>query len=437
MLNAPQLSAKHFLVYGLARSGLAAVGFLLRSGARVTAWDDNAAQRTRVAQDYPAANLADWPDAPLGGLAGIVLSPGVPLNTHPLAAAARAAGVPLLGNMELFQWARPLLPPHKVVAITGTNGKSTTTALIHHVLADAGIPAALGGNIGAPVLAEAPLPAGGVYVLELSSFQIDLATTFAADVAIYTNLTPDHLDRYDGMAGYAAAKARLFAMQRPGAVAVIATDDDWTRAAADALPAGQKLVRVSRADVAPADQARWPALRGPHNAQNVACARAALHALGVAPEAIEAGFASFGGLAHRMQIIGTKNGVTYVNDSKATNPTSVAPALQAFEHIHWILGGHPKTDELDACLPHLAHVRAAYVIGEAAPMFHRILGSHVPVEDCGTIDAAVRRAAAAAQKGDTVLLSPACSSYDQFRNFEERGHAFEAAFRALATEGNA
>jgi UDP-N-acetylmuramoylalanine--D-glutamate ligase len=246
-------------------------------------------------------------------------------------------------------------------------------------------------------------------------------------VAIWTNLTPDHLDRYDGMPGYAASKARIFAMQKPGGHAVIATDDDWTRAAADALPKGLALTRVSASDVRVQDQARWPSLQGPHNAQNVACAVAAARLAGVSDAAIERGLRSFPGLAHRMEIVATVRGVRYVNDSKATNPTSVAPALQAFDSIHWILGGQAKTAELDACLPHLKAVKAAYVIGEAAPLFETILSPLLPVSNAGTLDAAVAGAARAAVDGDTVLLSPACASFDQYRDYEARG----AHFRAL------
>jgi UDP-N-acetylmuramoylalanine--D-glutamate ligase len=431
-IAAPALSGRRYAVYGLARSGLSALRFLARSGASAVGWDENAAQRDSARAAFPDLALQDFATLDLGGVDGLIVSPGVPLNRHPLAARARAAGCPILGDMELWQQARTDLPPHRLVGITGTNGKSTTTALLHHLLETAGLAARLGGNIGLPVLDADPLPGGGIYVFELSSFQIDLAQTLACDVAIWTNLTPDHLDRYDGMAGYAASKARIFAMQKPGGQAVIATDDDWTRAAAAALPAGLALTRVSAADVRAADQARWPSLQGPHNAQNVACAVAAARLLGAGDDAIERGLASFPGLAHRMEIVGTVAGVRYVNDSKATNPTSVAPALQAFAGIHWILGGQAKTAELDACLPHLKGVKAAYVIGEAAPLFETILAPHLPVTSAGTLDDAVTRAAAAAVPGDTVLLSPACASFDQFRDYEARGAAFRALVGTLA-----
>lgn len=430
-VSAPSLKGRRFAVYGLARSGQSALRFLARSGAQAVAWDENAATREAAAAAFPGVELVDFATLDLTGVDGLVVSPGVPLNRHPLTARARAAGCPILGDMELWQQARATLPAHRLVGITGTNGKSTTTALIHHLLETAGFAARLGGNIGLPVLDADPLPAGGVYVFELSSFQIDLAQSLACDVAIWTNLTPDHLDRYDGMAGYAASKARIFAMQKPGGHAVIATDDDWTRAAADALPAGLSLTRVSAGDVRAQDQARWPSLQGPHNAQNVACAVAAARIMGADAAAIEEGLRTFPGLAHRMEIVRTVRGVRYVNDSKATNPTSVAPALQAFENIHWILGGQAKTAELDACLPHLRAVKAAYVIGEAAPLFETILKPHLPVSKAGTLDVAVAGAAAAAVAGDTVLLSPACASFDQFRDYEARGAQFRALVEGL------
>jgi UDP-N-acetylmuramoylalanine--D-glutamate ligase len=431
MLAAPSLAGRRYAVFGLARSGLAVLRFLARSGAQALAWDEAPAAREAAATAIGDLTLADPMAADLAGFDGVVVSPGVPLNRHPLAARAEAAGIPVLGDIELFQMARAHLPPHRLVGVTGTNGKSTTTALLHHLLAEAGVMARLGGNIGLPILDQPPLPAGGVYVLELSSFQIDLTHGLGCDIAIWTNLSPDHLDRYDGIGAYAAAKARLLAMQPPGGQAVIATDDAFTRTAADAAPPHVRVTRVSAADVAPHEQARWPALGGPHNAQNVACAGAAARLLGVGEQAIEAGLASFPGLPHRMETVGTRRGVRFVNDSKATNPASVAPALQAFSGIHWILGGQAKAAELDACLPHLGGVRAAYTIGEAGPMFATLLEPHVPVTRSGTLDAAVTAAAAAAAAGETVLLSPAAASFDQFRDYEARGSAFRAAVEAM------
>lgn len=424
MITAPVFHGKRFAVLGLARSGLASAQALLASGAEVLAWDSREEARAAT----PAGvQLADPLVADLTGCDGLVVSPGVPINRHPIADRARAAHVPILGDIELFAMARPSLPAHKVVGITGTNGKSTTTALIHHILAGAGLPARLGGNIGLPILSQQPLPAGGIYVLELSSFQIDLTHSLACDVAVLTNITPDHLDRYDGFADYAAAKERLFTLQHADQIAVIATQDDASKMIASRI--NHRLYRVSA--MQEKDTSRWPALQGPHNAQNIACARAVAQALGVNDAAIEHGLQSYPGLPHRMERVAQKGGILFVNDSKATNPTSTAPALAAYPKVHWILGGQAKTDDLDACAPFFSHVAAAYVIGEAGPMFARLLQPHMPVTQAGTLDAAVSAAAAAAQPGEVVLLSPACASFDQFRDFEARGDVFRQAVEAL------
>lgn len=429
MITSPAFSGKSYAVLGLARSGLAAVEALLASGANVMAWDSKEEARASAAGlRRGTLRLADPLATSIYGYAGIVVSPGVPLNRHPIAERARQAKVPVIGDIELFAQARPSLPAHKVVGITGTNGKSTTTALIHHLLKTAGVPTMMGGNIGLPILAQEPLPEGGVYVLELSSYQIDLTQSLDCDVAVLLNLSPDHLDRYDGMDDYAASKARLFAMQSPDHAAVIAAEDDYTRAIA-AQVTGRKIL-VSSAQVK--DQSLWPSLQGPHNAQNVAAAVAVARELGLGDAAIASGLASYPGLPHRMERVAEKKGVLFVNDSKATNPTSTAPALAAYPAVHWILGGLPKSDELDACEPYLGHVRAAYTIGEAGPMFADLLRPKVKVEECGILDRAVGAAAQAAQAGEVVLLSPACASFDQFKDYEARGDAFRAAVEALA-----
>ncbi|APX66824.1 UDP-N-acetylmuramoyl-L-alanine--D-glutamate ligase [Sphingomonas sp. gentR] len=428
MIVSRDWAGKRYAVLGLARSGAATVSALLAGGASVVAWDSDPAKREAFAA-HDRLSIAPLDD--LSGFDALVVSPGVPLNTHPLAAAARAAGVPVIGDIELFAQARRNLPPHKVVGITGTNGKSTTTALVHHILKTAGVPTLMGGNIGLPILGQAPLPEGGVYVLELSSYQIDLTQSLDCDVAVLLNITPDHLDRYDGFAGYAASKARLFAMQSAGHVAVVGTGDEASAHIAQGL-AGRTddLVTIATSGI---DQSRWPALQGPHNAQNAQAAIAVARALGIAEDAIEAGLRTYASLPHRMQHVATRNGVAFVNDSKATNPESTAPALAAFPRVHWIVGGKRKGDDLDACTPHLGHVVAAYTIGEAAPLFFDLLKDKVPVVDqSGTLEAAVAHAAAAAQPGDTVLLSPACASFDQFRDYEARGDAFRAVVEALA-----
>lgn len=432
MITSAAWRGKRYAVLGLARTGAATVRALAASGADVLAWDTNEAARAAVADAGAALTIGDPLAADLTGYAGMIVSPGVPINRHPIAAHARAAGVPVIGDIELFAQVRGDLPPHRVVGITGTNGKSTTTALIHHILSTAGIPARLGGNIGLPILGQEPLPAGGVYVLELSSYQIDLTHSLDCDVAVLLNITPDHLDRYDGFAGYAASKARLFGMQTKGHAAIIGIGD-----AASANIARQVALSGRSGDVtkiAPGacmDQSRWPALQGPHNAQNALAAIAACEALGIDRAAIDRGLETFPGLPHRMERIATRNGVLFVNDSKATNPESTAPALAAYPRIHWILGGVAKTDNLEACRPGFGHVVRAYTIGDAGPMFERLLTGTVPVEAAGTLAAAVARAAALAQPGEVVLLSPACASFDQFRDYEARGRAFVEAVETL------
>jgi len=427
VITSPIWRGKRYAVLGLARSGGATLRALVASSAEVTAWDSNEAARMAVS----GATIANPEEIDLAGFHGLVVSPGVPINRHPVAAKARAAGVPIIGDIELFAQARADLPQHKVVGITGTNGKSTTTALIHHILETAGLPARLGGNIGKSILGEDPLPAGGVYVLELSSYQIDLTTSLDCEVAILLNVTPDHLDRYDGFDAYAASKARLFAMQSGDHAAIVGIGDAASAAIARSLSArGEHLTKIAPGVCM--DQSRWPSLQGPHNAQNALAAIAAAQALGVPEDAIDRALVSFTGLAHRMERVGTHHGVAFINDSKATNPESTAPALAAFQHIHWILGGQAKTDDLDACAPWFGHVARAYTIGEAGPRFAALLEPHMPVEQSGQLAAALKSAAARATTGETVLLSPACASFDQFRSFEDRGDQFRALVEALA-----
>jgi UDP-N-acetylmuramoylalanine--D-glutamate ligase len=430
MITSSAFAGKRYAVYGLARSGVATVDALLASGAEVMAWDVNEAARAAVAD---RARIADPLSTAIYGYSAVVVSPGVPINKHPIADRARAAGVPLIGDIELFALARAELPPHQVVGITGTNGKSTTTALVHHLLQTAGAPSAMGGNIGLPILGQQPLPAGGIYLLELSSYQIDLTQSLDCDISVLLNVAPDHLDRYDGIDDYAASKARLFAMQSPDHLAVIAVDDEFTRAIAGQVEGLKVLVQSS--DVK--DQSRWPALQGPHNGQNVAAAVAVARSLGVPDELISAGLASYPGLPHRMERVTERNGVLFVNDSKATNPASTAPALAAFPpnpepRLHWILGGIAKSDDLEACDPFIGNVRAAYTIGQDGPRFADLLRPRLPVRECGELGTAVDVAAHAARSGEVVLLSPAAASFDQFTDFESRGAAFRAAVEALA-----
>jgi len=466
VITSSAFSGKRYAVLGLARSGLATVEALRASGAEVTAWDSREDARNKLlpgtgrgtahravegttgakapalvkpsspstgfAGSPPRAGedivLADPLAQDLTGYAAVIVSPGVPLNKHPIAAHAARFGVPVIGDIELFAQARAELPQHKVVGITGTNGKSTTTALITHILETAGIPTLMGGNIGLPILSRDPLPTGGVYVLELSSYQIDLSFSLDCDVAVLTNITPDHLDRYDGFEAYAASKERLFAMQSPSHVGFIAGEDEASRA----IAARHSHLIILPAAHDPAQKA-WPALQGPHNAQNARVAIAVAKRLNVAAAKIDEALRSYPGLPHRMQRIAERNGVLFVNDSKATNPTATAPALGAYPQIHWILGGLPKSDDLDDCAPYFGNVVAAYTIGEAGPMFAQLLRkAGKRVVESGMLEQAVQEAAGAAKAGEVVMLSPACASFDQFSDYEARGDAFRRVVEGLS-----
>jgi len=431
VIVSPSWRGERFAMLGLARSGAATVRSLVASGARVYAWDSDATKFEQFADLHgQELGFEDPTQIDLTGFAGVVVSPGVPLNRHPIAAKAKAAGVPVIGDIELFAQAREYMPSNRVVGITGTNGKSTTTALIHHIVETAGIPARLGGNIGLPILGEEPLPIGGVYVLELSSYQIDLTFSLDCDVAVLLNITPDHLDRYDGFEGYAASKARLFELQSKDHDAVIGIGDDASAKIARSLSArGEHLFKIAPGVCM--DQSRWPSLQGPHNAQNALAAISACQALGIPEDAIDRGLETFQGLPHRMERVGTVNGAQYINDSKATNPEAAAPALAAFDDIHWIVGGQAKTDNLDACAPYFDHVRMVYTIGEAGPKFYEMLRGKLVTGYYETLANAVQAAHANAEPGETVLLSPACASFDQFRSYEDRGDQFRELVRAL------
>jgi UDP-N-acetylmuramoylalanine--D-glutamate ligase len=434
-------------VLGMARSGLAVARALASAGADVLAFDD----RQEAVADTPfrSGSAADVP-----GLALLVPSPGVPLThprPHPLIQAARDAGVPIRGDVDLFA---SLLGPRPVAGITGTNGKSTTTALVHRLLVAAGVDAVMGGNIGRPVFELDPGPADRTFVLELSSFQLDLCESLRCRVAVWLNLTPDHLDRHGDLAGYVRAKERIFANQLNGDAVVIGVDDAPSREAAARLQAagrspvtvtltGQPDAAISVRDgrlfedgVEIADLRPLLNLRGRHNWQNIAVAYAAVRALGLAPAQAVAGLPTFRGLPHRMEEVARAAGVLWVNDSKATNPDSAEKSLVSFPHIFWIAGGKPKPGGFRSLRPVLANVRAAYLIGAAAAEIAADLGDLVPVHQSGTLDEAVRAASAAARAAGAeeaaVLLAPACASFDQFANFEARGEAFRALAHAEA-----
>ena len=469
MIPVPGFEGQKVAVLGLARSGLAAARALAAGGAEVLAWDDGQEARERAAAE--GFSLCEFArEGALAGVVRMVVSPGIPHlypapNRH--VAAALAAGVPVDNDVGLFfralgraEWARMDAPP-RVVAVTGSNGKSTTTALIHHLLEAAGRPVQMGGNIGRGVLDLDPPGDGEVLVLELSSYQIELARALTPDVAVFLNLTPDHLDRHGGMGGYFAAKRRLFAEGGPDR-AVIGVDEAEGRFLAGQMAEAAEDVRVIRVSsgqrlggpnlagrgwavfarrghlaewrrgrqVASCDLRGMAGLAGAHNHQNACAAWAVARALGMGPKDIAEGLASFRGLPHRSQLIAEKRGVRYVNDSKATNAESVAHALAAFARVRWIAGGLGKEGGIAACAPHLGHVAKAYLIGHSAREFALQLGA-VPHEVCGTMAAAVALAAAEAEPGEVVLLAPAAASFDQYPDFEARGADFAALVERL------
>jgi UDP-N-acetylmuramoylalanine--D-glutamate ligase len=459
MIPVTTFAGKKLALFGLGASGLASASALLAGGADVIGWDDNPDTVARATSaGIPTADLRhiDW-----SRISALVLAPGVPL-THPAphwsAGLAQAAAVEVIGDIELFcRERRAHTPDAPFVAITGTNGKSTTTALTGHLLGLAGRDPQVGGNIGTAILSLEPPCAGRVHVIEVSSYQIDLAPTLDPSVGILINVTEDHLDRHGTLREYAAVKERLVAGVQENGTAVVGVDDNWCAAAADRIErAGKRVVRVSvRRPLADglyveAEQIMQAAggsaraivhiggigaLRGVHNAQNAACATAAALALGLSPEAIQQGLVSFPGLAHRMEQVGRLGRVLFVNDSKATNSDSTAQALACFSDMFWIAGGKPKTGGIGALAGFFPRIRKAYLIGEAAAGFAQELDGHVPHVVAGTLDRAVELAASDAAASDVrdpvVLLSPACASFDQYRNFEIRGDKFRELVRAL------
>jgi UDP-N-acetylmuramoylalanine--D-glutamate ligase len=459
VIPATTFAGKKVAVFGLGGSGLVGASALLAGGADVIGYDDNAQSVAKAAAaGIPTADLRtiDW-----SKVAALVLAPGVPL-THPVphwtVDLARKANVEVIGDIELFcRERRKFAPDAPFVAITGTNGKSTTTALIAHLVASAGMDAQLGGNIGTAILSLAPPRADRVHVIECSSYQIDLAPSLDPSVGILINLSEDHLDRHGTMEHYAAVKERLVAGVPEGGTAIVGVDDDWCRQIASRFEdAGKNVIRISarqeltsgiyvsarrimRANGVDAEQIAElggiGSLRGLHNAQNAACATAAALVLGLDPKAIQAGLRSFPGLAHRMEEIGRRGAVLYVNDSKATNADSSAQALACFPNIYWIAGGKPKTGGIESLRGFFPRIRKAYLIGEAAQEFAATLGNGVPHDIVGTLDKAVAAASRDAETSTAaepvVLLSPACASFDQYPNFEVRGDAFRDLVRAL------
>ncbi|MFN4172280.1 MAG: UDP-N-acetylmuramoyl-L-alanine--D-glutamate ligase [Pseudorhodobacter sp.] len=464
MIPVQGVTGQRVAVLGLGRSGLATARALRAGGAAVLVWDDGQDGReTAGTEGFELADLTR--DAAWEGIDLLVVSPGIPhLYPAPHAAIARALtlGVPVDNDIGLFfrslatkDWDTFDNAP-RVIAVTGSNGKSTTTALIHHILEVAGRACQMAGNIGRGVLDIDPPGEAEVIVLELSSYQTDLARALTPDVAVFTNLSPDHLDRHGGMGGYFAAKRRLFSEGGPDR-AVIGVDEVEGRFLANLIgqgPADDRVIRISSGakldgfgwavfarkghlaewrkgrQVASIDLRGVAGLPGAHNHQNACAAYAATRSLGLAPKLIETALHSFAGLPHRSQMLRDRAGVRFVNDSKATNVDSAAKALQAFPRVRWIAGGLGKDGGIAALSPHLGSVVKAYLIGHSARDFALQLGQ-VPHEICETMDRAVTRAAEEAEAGEVVLLAPAAASFDQYPNFEKRGEDFAARVAAL------
>ena len=444
-------------LFGLGGSGLITAQALNLGGALLDVWDDSEVSRAKAAA--LGLNLVDLSRQDWSHYKALILTPGVPL-THPephwSAIKARAAGVEIIGDIELFVRERANIAPNApFIAITGTNGKSTTTALITHILREAKFDVQMGGNIGIAILALEPPSdnrdhaANRVHVIECSSYQIDLAPSLNPSVGVLLNITPDHIDRHGTFANYAAVKQRLVTKST---LAVIAVDDDATSAIADQMP---KAIRVSAKALADvyfnaglildksgnvlADLTKASALRGQHNGQNAVAAFAACAALGVAHATIAAAFLSFPGLAHRMEQVAKVGDVLFINDSKATNADAAEKALLSFDTIYWIIGGKAKDGGIAPLASLFPKIVKAYLIGAASDEFAATLTGKVPFEHCGTLDVATQSAArdaAASQKPAVVLLAPACASFDQYPNFEVRGDAFRAQVQNLAQAKN-
>ncbi len=449
MFAATSFKNKSVAVFGLARSGISCALALAAGGANVFAWDDSEPSVEKAkTEGVPITNLHTVDFKTLDSL---ILSPGVPL-THPephwTVVKAKQAGIEIIGDTEAFS--REVAGSGaKIVAITGTNGKSTTTALIGHVLKFAGLDVDVGGNIGLAVFNLRSPAKDRIYVLELSSFQIDLMPGLKPDVGILTNLTPDHLDRHGTMANYSAVKARMFAHIGDG-TALVSVDDEWCAAIAEntahvsrvsvvkevlhgiCAPDGVLKDKQNGQWVSEIDLRPMPSLKGRHNWQNACMAYGAARALGVSVDVIAAAMKSFPGLAHRMQQVAVVNGVPFINDSKATNADAAEKALASFDHIYWIAGGISKSGGIEPLAPYFPKIKRAYLIGAAAESFAQTLQGKVDYVMCETLERAVKAAAQDAKQHAVVLLSPACASFDQYKNFEVRGDAFVEFVSQLA-----
>jgi UDP-N-acetylmuramoylalanine--D-glutamate ligase len=426
----PVFANRRYAVLGLGKAGLPAARALRAGGAEVFAWDDGEAARAAAAE-FPLVLPQDIP----GAIDALILSPGIPHllpAPHPAAVWARERGVPVLTDAELlFQAVRGAGSKAKFVGITGTNGKSTTTALLAHILSVAGVPNAAGANLGPAALSLPLLPDDGVYVLEMSSYMLERIATLRFDVAAMLNLSPDHLDRHGDMAGYAAAKRHVFDRQDADCTAVIGVDDALSRAMATELAAGPaRVIRISSSDIRGLNV---PALPGAHNAQNAAAARAMARVLGVDEAVIAEGLRSYPGLSHRQADIGDIDGVRFIDDSKATNADAAARAMACYDRFIWIAGGTAKEGGIESLAPLFARVEKAFLIGRDAENFAAVLATHGVANDVvGTLECAVPAALACARAtgAKTVLLSPAAASFDQFKSFEHRGEVFAALVKA-------
>lgn len=457
MITIPNIAGKIVGVVGLGKSGRATVASLLGSGAKVMAWDDGENSRIAAQKEFPNITISPVESWDYTQLASLVMSPGIFL-THPAVLAAQKQGVEVIGDIELLYRAQPNA---RYVCITGTNGKSTTTTLIAHVLKSCGKRVEVGGNLGMPALALAPLEADGIYVLELSSYQLDLVRTTRFQTALMLNISPDHLDHHGSMENYVDAKKHIFDRMQKSDVAVVGIDDATSESIARELIVGKRQCVIPISAQKPmqngvfvthgvvhncfglreamGDIRSVKSLQGEHNWQNAAAAYAACLVNGCEHEAMIAAMQTYGGLAHRMEWLGEIAGVQFVNDSKATNADAAEKALKTYDNIYWIIGGVAKEGGIATLVKYFPKVRHAYTIGEAADDFANTLAGQVATTACGTLEKAFAAASADALrdgiKGAAVLLSPACASFDQFANFEVRGQAFVSCFEKLKAGG--
>jgi len=425
MISLDAYKGKTVAVLGLGKAGLAAVDAFEAAGATVLRWDDKQAE----ALDLHHFSEWDW-----ASIDALIMSPGIPLThpkPHPAVAFAHDHNVRIIGEVDLLAEAQP---DATYVGITGTNGKSTTTALIAHILQTAQLKIQVGGNLGVPALALEPLESDGIYIIEMSSYQLDLCDKVRFNVACFLNLSPDHIDRHGDMAGYIAAKSRIFRNQTSDDVAVIGVDDADSAKTSETLQA-QRVVKVSVEDVLPLDLSVCAALQGTHNIQNAYVAYHACKTLGIDDATIQSAMESFGGLAHRMNRVLERDGVLYINDSKATNADSAAKALDTYDNIYWIVGGIAKAGGIESLTDYFPKVKKAYVIGQDASIFAETLQAEgvMPFEIHGALDGATRAALEDAMDagGGVVLLSPAAASFDQFASFEKRGDLFVETVQRL------